>query len=128
MHLLKYIIIKNSKNAQLCWVFTDLVTYSKLYLHSHSLGVAVLKKHYHTLLKSVPEDHMITLGRLSQTTELSDQTVNQVISCSSSEEANQMILDYIIVTIKCDSDLLEFCTTVEKLLENSAVVEPLRAG
>ena len=71
---------------------------------------------------------MTTLGRLSQTTELSDQIVDQVISCSSSEESNQQILDYVIVTIKRDSDLLEFCSTVEKLLETAAVVEPLRAG
>ncbi|XP_065903832.1 uncharacterized protein [Dysidea avara] len=92
-----------------------------------SNGVAVLKKHYHTLLKNLPEDHMTTLGRLSQTTELSDQIVDQVISCSSSEESNQQILDYLIVTLKRDSGLLEFCSTVEKLLETSAVVEPLRA-
>ena len=71
---------------------------------------------------------MTTLGRLSQTTELSDQIVDQVISCSSSEESNQQILDYVIVTIKRDSDLLEFCSTVEKLLETAAVVEPLRVG
>ena len=71
---------------------------------------------------------MITLGRLSQTTELSDQTVNQMISCSSSEESNQQILDYLIVAIKRDIDLLDFCTTLLKLLETSAVVESLRAG
>jgi len=71
---------------------------------------------------------MITLGRLSQTTELSDQTVDQVISCSSSKESNGKILDYIILTIKCDNGLLDFCSTVEKLSETSAVVETLRAG
>jgi len=98
------------------------------FVYSYSIGVAVLKKHYHTLLKSLPEDHMITLGRLSQNTELSDQTVDRVISCSSSEESNQQILDHLIMKVKRDNDLLEFCSTVEKLSETSAVVETLRAG
>ena len=71
---------------------------------------------------------MITLGRLSQNTELSDQTVDQVISCSSSEESNQRVLDHLIMKVKRDNDLLEFCSTVEKLSETLAVVETLRAG
>jgi len=71
---------------------------------------------------------MITLGRLSQTTELSDQTVDQVISCSSSKESNGKILDYLIMTVKKDNGLLDFCSTLEKLLETPVVVEPLRAG
>lgn len=89
----------------------------------------MLKKHYQTVLKSLPKDHMTTLGRLSQSTELSDQTVDQVISCSSSEESNQQILDYLIVSIKSSDGLLDFCSSLEKLLEeSSAVVEPLRDG
>ena len=89
----------------------------------------MLKKHYHTVLKSLPKDHMTTLGRLSQSIELSDQTVDQVISCSSSEESNQQILDYLIVSIKSSDGLLDFCSSLEKLLEESlAVVEPLRDG
>ena len=89
----------------------------------------MLKKHYYTLLKSFPSDHMISLNRLCQLADISDQTVDEIISCSSPQEANEKILDYLIVDIKNDNSLLDFCDAIEKIVGNDSVaLESLRVG
>ena len=93
------------------------------------IGVAVIKKHYTSLLRCLPSDHMITLGRLSQAIPLRDQTIDQIISCTDSTEANKKILHLLILMIENDNNLLDFCSAMEKILRGiPTALESLRNG
>ena len=93
------------------------------------IGVSVVKEHYYKILKDFPSDHMITLSRLCQLTEVSDQKVDKTISCCSAEEGNEEILEYLIFDIKNDSNLVEFCNTIEKIVgDDSAALKSFRNG
>ena len=89
----------------------------------------MVKKHYYKLLKEFPSDHMISLSRLCLLADISDQTVDKIISCSSSQEANETILEYLILDIKNDNNLFDFCDALEKIVgKDSATLESLRSG
>ena len=93
------------------------------------LGVAVLKKHYHNLLRNFPSNHMTTLSIMCQHTIIPDSDVDQILSCSTSKESNKKILDIMIEIIKDDTYLLKFCKALEAMLGNiPTVLRPLRIG
>ena len=93
------------------------------------LGVAVLKKHYYNLLRSFPPDHMTNLGKMCECTIISDVLIDQILECSTPQQSNQKMLDILILIIKDDSDLLEFCKAMEGVLGNlPTVIGPLRIG
>ena len=93
------------------------------------LGVAVLKKHYYNLLRSFPPDHMTNLGKMCKHTIITDELVDQVLDCPTPEESNQAMLDIMILIIKEDNDLLEFCKALEGILGNKlTVLGPFRIG
>ena len=92
-------------------------------------AIAVLKKHYHDVLRSLPSDHMTSLGRLCQVTTVTDTTVDKILSCSSSEDSNKEILDVLICMTDNDSGLTKFCDAIEVILGcTSDVTKSLRSG
>ena len=93
-------------------------------------GVAVLKKHYYNLLKSLPDNYMVTMEKLCQSgvAKNSDQTVNAILSWPNAEFANRKILDFLIGCINNDQDLLEFCDRMEALVNIEDVVHDVRDG
>lgn len=93
------------------------------------IGIAVLKKHYNTLLRSLPSDHMITLGRLCKAIPVDDQVLNDIIASADSPAANKKILHHLILLILNDNSLLDFCNSMETILQDvPTVLEPLRNG
>ena len=103
--------------------------YMNCYNTTFYVGVAVLKKHYYILLRSFPSDHMITLGKICQLTFIDDGLVDRILSCSTSRQANRAILDIMIVMVKSDIELLDFCNALGGILGNMpAVLMPLRIG
>ena len=95
----------------------------------HTVAIAVLKKHYYDVLRSLPSDHMISLGRLCQVATVLDTTVDKIISCSSSEESNREIVDTLIYMTDSDSGLVKFCDALEAIVgRSSGVIESLRSG
>ena len=93
------------------------------------IEIAVLKKHYHAILRSLPSDHMTSLGRLSQVISISDTVVDRIISCSTSQESNGEVLDALIDTTAADGSLVKFCNAVEEIVgSRSPTVESLRSG
>ena len=88
-----------------------------------------MKKHYYKILRDFSSDHMISLSRLCLLANISDQTVDKIISRSSLHEANEVILEYLILDIKNDHSLLDFCDAVEKIVgSDSTILESLRSG
>ena len=93
------------------------------------IEIAVLKKHYHAILRSLPSDHMTSLGRLSQVISIGDTVVDRIISCSTSQESNGEVLDALIDTTAADGSLAKFCNAVEKIVgSRPPAVESLRSG
>ena len=96
-----------------------------------SAALAVLKKHYHALWRSFPDDHMITLTTLCGEFKVQDRAIEMITRCSTSEEANRTILDYIIFITNGDQQMNAFCNLMAKLINNpklSRVVGGLRNG
>ena len=95
-------------------------------------ALAVLKKHYHLLWRSFPDDHLVTLTSLCDHVKGVDPyIVNLVTDLSNSELANQIILNYVIVIMKGDQQMKGFCDLMENLINNPAmskIVNALRIG
>jgi len=116
-------------HIQACAYSNSIKKVMYLFIDNVILGVAILKKHYYNLLKSFPSDHMITLGKMCQLTFIDDGLVDRILSCSTSRQANRAMLDIMIVLIKSDLQLLDFCNALEGILGNMpAVLMPLRIG
>ena len=95
------------------------------------IGSEVLKKYYHRIYQSFPSDHMITLGKLVQLGNVNDDTIDWVSTAPTAIIGNQRVLDFLILLMKGEDSLLEFCDLLEKLIEHPALlklVESLRNG
>ena len=74
---------------------------------------------------------MITLGKLVQLGNVHDEAIDWISTASTATIGNQRVLDFIILSIKGEESLLEFCDVLEKLIEHPALlklVENLRNG
>jgi len=99
--------------------------------HCYSTALAVLKKHYHALWRSFPDDHMITLSTLCETFDVHSEAIEMITNKPTSEEANQVILNYIIFITKGDQQMNAFCDLMIKLINNpklSKITKALKSG
>lgn len=90
-----------------------------------------MKKYYHRLHQAFPSDHMITLGKLVQIGKVNDEAIDWISTAPTATIGNQRVLDFVILSIKGEETLLEFCDILEKLIEHPALlklVESLRNG
>ena len=72
---------------------------------------------------------MNTLNMLSQYTEISDRTVDRIISCCTPQEGNETVLEYLILDIKSNSDLVEFSDNIERIVgDDSTTLKSFRNG
>ena len=107
-----------------------------MYVHTwacvYSTALAILKKHYHALWMSLPDDHLITLIVLSDVAKnLNPKLIQVVTTLRSPEHANQLMLDYVIFILKGDQQMMAFCNLIEKMINNPAlskVISALRTG
>ena len=88
-----------------------------------------MRKYYSILLKRLPSDYMVTLGRLCKAIPVNDQTVDDIITSTDSSVGNMKILHHLILKTENDNGLLDFCNAVEKILPDvPTVLGPLRNG
>ena len=96
-----------------------------------SVALAILKKHYHALWRSFPDDHMITLSTLCGIFRISDEIIDMITSKPTFEEANQLMLDYVIFITNGDQQMNAFCELMAKIIKNpklSKVTSNLKKG
>ena len=95
-------------------------------------GRALLKKYYLKMWRAFPTDYMTSLVTISTLLPLTDDALNHITSQSSSIAANKAILDVLILFRGYDTELMEFCSVLEKVIGTeqkvAEVVEPLRNG
>ena len=71
-------------------------------------GIAVLRKHYHMLLASLPDDHVTTVSILSETVPVDELFFNEVISFTDHSVANEKILIAMILMVNRDTQFKGF--------------------
>jgi len=94
--------------------------------------VAVLKKYYLELAKSLPEDYMTTLGKVFESGKFEEEQVCNIanfVSCPTPEESNKKLLDWFIMSMN-EENILEFCDLLENIINPTmeAAVHALRNG
>ena len=66
---------------------------------------------------------------MCQHTIIRDTLVDQILNCTTPEESNKAMLDFLLVIVKTDSDLLWFCKALEAILgDMPTVLGSLRIG
>lgn len=74
---------------------------------------------------------MDTLGKLMQLGNVNPDKVDWISSAPNSTTGNQRILDFLILDLDGESNMLDLCDLLEKLIEHPVlrkVVESLRNG
>ena len=74
---------------------------------------------------------MITLGKLTQLGHVNEEALEWISTAPTATVGNQRALDFVIISIKGEDSLLDFCDMLEKLIEHPALlklVQSLRNG
>ena len=93
------------------------------------IGFEPLKSRYSLLYQSFPEDFMTTVNKLER--HLTDKDIAGILSSTNAVLANKMILDSLIMRMKCKEDLLDLCDQLEKINGSpniNSVIHDLRNG
>ena len=72
-----------------------------------------LKAHYHTILRLMPDDYELTVGKLLDY--ISDDQICAILSSSNSTVANKIILDCLVERMRCREELLDLCSQLENI-------------
>ena len=99
-----------------------------MYVHI-SIDFAQVKAHYHTILRLMPDDYILTIGKLQDY--IDDDQICAILSCTNHTIANKMILDCLIERMSCGEDLLDLCTQLEGITSShdlKIIIKELRHG
>ena len=91
------------------------------YVHTHilyvcSIVIALLRKYYSSLLDCFSDDHITTIGLLSETVSLREGFFEEVIAYTDPREANERILNAIINNMERNDQLLRACELIKALI------------
>ena len=94
------------------------------------VGIALLRKYYSAFLINLQPDCLFTLYVcLDMKIVISNETLNCVMSCSSSLESNREILHFLIQSnVNNDNQLLGFSFLIQALTKESDVAVSFRDG
>ena len=100
-----------------------------IYLYICVTDFTKLKAHYHTILRLMPNDYELTIGKLQDY--ISDDQICTILSSSNSTVANKIILDCLIERMRCREELLDLCDQLEKITTShdmKIVINEIRLG
>jgi len=81
---------------------------------------SLLKKYYPILLGNLPDDHVTTIGIMSeQLTSIDDHFFNEILSTVNPREANEKILNAIILLLREDDQIMSLCRLIKMLLKSA---------
>lgn len=86
-------------------------------MYNFVLDFSLLKSKYKDILKCLPQDFRKSLQKLQD--KLSDDQICSILSCTSSQSANNMILDCLIDRLKCREDMLDLCDQLDRLSDGA---------
>lgn len=93
-----------------------------------SPGIALFRKYYKSIINCLPDNHFVTLSRLSQLVVVDDLFFNQVLKCTDPKRGNRKILDAIIMQLKGDYEMASyFCKCLRELLGNKPITGEILA-
>ena len=88
-----------------------------------------LRAHYHNILRLMPDDYELTVGKLQNY--ISFDQICVILSSSNSTIANKLILDYLIERMSCREELLDLCDQLESITTShdmKMITNELRLG
>ena len=87
------------------------------YFITITAAIALLRKHYNKLLTSMPDDHVTTIGLLSESIPLHEVFFDEIISLTDHRVANERILNALILHLDHDNQMKGFCTVVKLIVK-----------
>jgi len=84
------------------------------------LARSLLKEYYLILLDKFPDDHVTTIGIMSEQVGIDDRFFNEILSTTNPREANERILNSIIIMLKYDEQIMEMCKLAKLLMRTGA--------
>ena len=88
-----------------------------MYVASYMLFIlsdlAWIKVHYNRILECLPDNYEATLEILQDN--FTDESIVAVLSCDDIREANRMMLDCLVNSVKSKKDVLNLCDQLEKI-------------
>ena len=91
-------------------------TYVCVYDCTCCTAIAVLRKYYSSLLDCFSDDHITTIGLLSETVSLREGFFEEVIAYTDPRDANERILNAIIMNMERDEEILRACQLIKLLI------------
>ena len=90
------------------------------YIHIHtytcSTAIAVLRKYYSSLLDCFSDDHITAISLLSEAVSLREGFFEEVIAYTDPRDANERILNAIIINIERDEEILRARQLIKLLI------------
>jgi len=99
-------------------LFQYTVLYIRIYVKQFTAR-SLLKKYYPILLDQFPDDHITTIGIMSEQVPIDDRFFNEILTTVNPKEANERILNAIIMMLKHDDQIMGMCK-LAKLVMRSA--------
>ena len=94
-------------------------SYIDIFHHFVFPARSLLKKYYPILLDKFPDDHVTTIGIFSEQVSIDDRFFNEILSTVNPREANERILNAIIVMLKHDDQILEMCSLAKTVMRSA---------
>ena len=95
----------------------------------HLTDFTELKDHYHAIIRLMPEEYEITVGKLQNN--ISDDKICVILNSSNSTTANKIILDCLIEGVNCREELLDLCDQLEIVTTSQdmkIIIKEIRLG
>ena len=86
-----------------------------------------MKKYYNFLLRNLPPDHLVTLGKVCKLIPLDDAVVDIIVTASTPLEGNMRIIKIFVLGVQNIKCLLEFYYAFDKLIDNPKVSKIMKA-
>ena len=72
----------------------------------------MIKKYYNVIIDCFFDDHIISIGILNSIMHVEERFFNEIISITDHRKANQRMLNALIVILKSDDQMKNFCDAV----------------
>ena len=80
----------------------------------------IMKKYYHTLCHSLSPNRFKNLSIITGPPSADNSILHsQLEQCQSALEANQFLIDFLIISLDCEERLLDVCDLLDRMIEDT---------